>query len=509
MRSHDERGWIGRPSAVTSIRQTPPGVATGSEAVVIQTSPPRPPVSGSRAAPITTPSACETHREWIEAQLRLGRNAQRIYQDLVERHRFIHGYESVKRFVARVKRRNPERFDVLEFLPAEEAQVDLGLGAPTLRRGKYRRPYLFVMTLKYSGKCFRKVVWKVDQETWSRLHEEAFRCFGGVTIYVVLDNLKQGVIRPDIYEPELNLIYAEMLRHYGVVADPCRVGDPNRKGSVERALKAFVPLRAEWLRALAAAVRSGGLAGLATEAPWATQAGRSASLSEMPGAVADDGVDPVAQAVRLLAEGMAPEHLAVALEALAEARADCDRAHDHVDLVWTGPEGSGTASRDTAVVVRELFGRVESRVLVAGYVVYSGREVFAALARRMEERPELRVRFFLDVERRKGDTSLASEIVKRFARRFHEVEWPGLRLPELYYDPRSLELDPDRREVLHAKCIVADGEIAFVSSANFTPAAQARNIEAGVLIRSRSLGASLESHFESLVGDGVLRRVGW
>ena len=74
----------------------------------------------------------------------------------------------------------PERFDVLEFLPGEEAQVDYGQGALTLYKpGQYKRPYLFVMTLKYSGKSFRKVVWKTNQEIWARLHEEAFRAFGG------------------------------------------------------------------------------------------------------------------------------------------------------------------------------------------------------------------------------------------------------------------------------------------------------------------------------------------
>ena len=70
------------------------------------------------------------------------------------------------------------------------------------------------MTLKYSGKSFRKVVWKTNQEIWARLHEEAWRSFGGCAQYVVLDNLKERVIHPDIYEPELNLLYAEMLKHY-------------------------------------------------------------------------------------------------------------------------------------------------------------------------------------------------------------------------------------------------------------------------------------------------------
>jgi hypothetical protein len=88
-----------------------------------------------------------------------------IYQDLVEAHGFTHRYNSVKRFVAGLRARAPERFDVLEFLPGEEAQVDYGQGAPMLDRpDRYKRPYLFVMTLKYSGKSFRKTVWKTDQQ---------------------------------------------------------------------------------------------------------------------------------------------------------------------------------------------------------------------------------------------------------------------------------------------------------------------------------------------------------
>lgn len=92
----------------------------------------------------------------------------------------VRRYNSVKRFVARLKACAPERFDVLEYAVGEEAQVDYGEGAPTLDdRGKYRKPYLFAMTLKYSGKSFRKAMWKADRKSWARAHEEAFRAFGG------------------------------------------------------------------------------------------------------------------------------------------------------------------------------------------------------------------------------------------------------------------------------------------------------------------------------------------
>lgn len=206
-----------------------PGVATGSP---VQIPPPRPP------APLLT-SACEDHREFIEAQLRLKRNFTAIYQDLVDQFEFTASYNSVKRFAGRLRQHDPAQFDRLEFVPGEEVQVDYGEGAPTRVPGtdRYRRPRLFVMTLRYSRRSFRRVVWQSGQETWARLHEEAWKSFGGTCQYVVLDNLKEGVAKPDLYEPELNPVYAAMLNHYGVVADPARVRDPNRKGTVESAIQ--------------------------------------------------------------------------------------------------------------------------------------------------------------------------------------------------------------------------------------------------------------------------------
>jgi hypothetical protein len=65
------------------------------------------------------------------------------------------------------------------------------------------------------------------------LHEQAFRRLGGSTRVVVLDNLKEGVLVPDIYDPSLNPLYRDVLAHYGVVALPCRIRDPDRKGKVE------------------------------------------------------------------------------------------------------------------------------------------------------------------------------------------------------------------------------------------------------------------------------------
>lgn len=222
-----QRRWL-------SERSNSPGVATGSDPVASQITPPWPPAPTSVAT-----SLCDPHRDFIEAQLRLKRNAVAIHQDLVDQYGFAGQYNSVKRFVAKLRHKDPEQFDRLSFLPGEEMQVDYGEGAPTRVPGsdRYRKPRLFVATLRYSRASYRCVVWKSSQQVWAELHERAFRYFGGCPQYVVLDNLKEGVITPDLYEPELNKVYAATLAHYGVVADPARVRDPNRKGTVENAIQ--------------------------------------------------------------------------------------------------------------------------------------------------------------------------------------------------------------------------------------------------------------------------------
>ena len=205
-----------------------------------QTAPPWPPalVAAGAAKLVESMSACEPYRTYIEAQLQLRRNAMAIYQDLVDQFGFAGAYNSVKRFVARARQRQPEQFDRLSFQPGEEMQVDYGEGAPTRVPGKdrYRKPRLFVATLRYSRRSFRRVVWKSGQQVWAQLHEQAWRYFGGSCRYVVLDNLKEGVHKPDLYEPVLNPVFATTLAHYEVVADPARVRDPNRKGTVENAI---------------------------------------------------------------------------------------------------------------------------------------------------------------------------------------------------------------------------------------------------------------------------------
>ena len=192
----------------------------------------------SEPQPTRSPSAsaCEPFHELIEAALARGRNAMAIWQDLVDQSGFRGAYESVKRYVRKLRGTSPvEPRAVILTAPGEEAQVDYGDG-PMVRdpsTGKYRRARLFVMTLGFSRKSVRLLTLLSSAAVWCQLHERAFRRLGGAPRVVVLDNLREGVLKPDIHDPSLNPLYRDVLVHYGAVALPCRVGDPDRKGKVE------------------------------------------------------------------------------------------------------------------------------------------------------------------------------------------------------------------------------------------------------------------------------------
>jgi len=183
-------------------------------------------------------SRCEPHRAFIAAEVVKSRNAVAIYQDLVEHHGYVGAYNAVKRFVHALSPNLPKVSCRFETQPGQEAQVDYGEGAPTKdpQTGKYRIPRLFVMSLGCSRHAFRATVWKSSKETWCELHEGAFAYFGGVPETMRLDNLREGVTNPDVYDPELNALYADLLKHYGVVALPCRPYAPDLKGKVESAV---------------------------------------------------------------------------------------------------------------------------------------------------------------------------------------------------------------------------------------------------------------------------------
>ena len=174
------------------------------------------------------------------------------------------------------------------------------------------------------------------------------------------------------------------------------------------------------------------------------------------------------------------------------------------DFVWTGPEVAGLHARDTRWVYEELPGTAERSIWASSYVFSERSQAFGTLARRMDAVPGLEVTLLLNIERRRGDTTTAESLVRRFADHFWGREWPGTARPKVYFDPRSVEVGGPGG-VLHAKAVVADEESVFITSANLTAAAQNRNIELGLLVRDRALAATTVIHFRTLIERDLLR----
>jgi len=173
------------------------------------------------------------------------------------------------------------------------------------------------------------------------------------------------------------------------------------------------------------------------------------------------------------------------------------------DLVWSGPEVPGLHARDTRRVYEELLGSAVRSLWVSTFAFFDGPRVFEVLARQMENATGLQVTLLLNIQRKRGDTTAAEQLVRRFADRFWSVDWPGATRPRVFFDPRALEPDSPGG-VLHAKAIVSDDDTVFVTSANLTEAALGRNIELGLLVRDRALAVSVIAHFRGLIDRRML-----
>ena len=214
----------------------------------------------------------------------------------------------------------------------------------------------------------------------------------------------------------------------------------------------------------------------------------------------------IAEALKGLgAQGWTARQLAAAVDAVITNRELQNRFS--YDLVLSGPEVPGIPTRSTHAVLHSLISEAKSEVVLIGYVIHKASSLLLPLASKMQSNPSFDVWCCLDIKRGKNDTSEADSLVQRFRSKFEKEIWPWDPKPHVYYDPRSLADWGTIRSSLHAKCVIIDRKVAFVTSANFTDAAQHRNIEAGVITRDSRFAFKLHSYFDGLRNGGFLKRL--
>ena len=255
---------------------------------------------------------------------------------------------------------------------------------------------------------------------------------------------------------------------------------------------------------LLASLSDGALAALATgiEAGWLSG---GSPASAFAGVAGDDGGALAAWLSCLEEAAFTPAQMAGLLHAVVAGR-----HRDRVlvpDLVVSGPDVPDVPTADTYAVVQSLFQEAQEEIVLAGYAFYNGKLLFERLAEQQRLRPRLRVIFHVDVPRRAGDTTTPDDIILRYAEEFRTRHWPWQPFPEVYFDPRALDPDSRARASLHAKIVVVDRDKLFLTSANFTEAAQQRNIEMGLLSHAPYLAEQVASYFEGLRESGRLQRL--
>jgi transposase len=187
------------------------------------------------SAPARPRATAAAYRAEITAKLDAGLSVQRIWQDLVDEFGYSASYESVKRYV-RTLTPTKRAVGVYHHAPGAEAQVDFFRGAPTLdsATGEWRRPWVFRMTLCHSRHGYEEAVDDQKLATFLRLHERAFRDFGGVPRVIRHDNLKAAVVRACLYDPDNQVIYQAFATHWGFTSLPTQPRHPQENGKQER-----------------------------------------------------------------------------------------------------------------------------------------------------------------------------------------------------------------------------------------------------------------------------------
>jgi phosphatidylserine/phosphatidylglycerophosphate/cardiolipin synthase-like enzyme len=194
---------------------------------------------------------------------------------------------------------------------------------------------------------------------------------------------------------------------------------------------------------------------------------------------------------------MSGESVATGLRA-AQAAAETERLSETVDLVWTGPKSAKVPVAMTAEALLEVIKAAHERLLIVSYATWDVPKVVEMLGAAVDSGVEV-------------DMVLEFHGASAEGEGWDAVKGLGGTLPEairIYYWPPELRPQTEwgKQGYLHVKCAVADGQMAFVSSANLTAYAMEMNMELGVVVRGGDVPGRIASHFDALIRDGILQR---
>lgn len=205
--------------------------------------------------------------------------------------------------------------------------------------------------------------------------------------------------------------------------------------------------------------------------------------------------------------GYSSETIAAVIDAILDSRSQVQNVALLQSLVVTGPEVPDLTNLKTGSRFIQVVEHAKHELMLATFALYQGDRILEPIHQAMLRNPGLRVTLILNVPRAYGDRTLTDEILEQHRQEFRAKSWPWELLPEVYYYPESLHMDAKSRASMHAKFVIADEERCFITSANFTEAAQKKNIEVGIELTGSHEPKALSSYFKRLIADGNLLRL--
>src|SRR5690554_2688063 len=165
--------------------------------------------------------------------------ARQVYEILTREYGFTGSYKSVVRHIRRRYGPAPVRaLRRVETPPGVQAQHDW-FEVRCRIGGVQETLFCLVGVLSHSRARFSWVSTSADQLAWHTGHLELFRRYGGVPLWVRIDNLKTGVAKGAGASAVLNRSYAIFARECGFEVDPCRPRKGSDKGKTERSVRTF------------------------------------------------------------------------------------------------------------------------------------------------------------------------------------------------------------------------------------------------------------------------------
>jgi len=113
-----------------------------------------------------------------------------------------------------------------------------GMTVPIIDRatGEVIDAQIFVATMGASNFTFVRAYRSQSQRNWLSAHADVFEALGAVPKIVVPDNTLTAITKPHRYDPDVNIAYADLARHYDIAVVPARVRKPKDKPKVEGAV---------------------------------------------------------------------------------------------------------------------------------------------------------------------------------------------------------------------------------------------------------------------------------